>query len=80
MLVSKKPGRPNASANQPNVSTNQPNMSANQPNVSRWNIGCVGSPGVGVHVGHVQGCRMHRTMSMTMHMNTRRLVGDSQEH
>ena len=23
------------------------------PNASQWNIGCVGSPGVGVHVGHV---------------------------
>ena len=23
------------------------------PNASQWNIGCVGSPGVGAHVGHV---------------------------
>ena len=48
MLVSKKPGVPNAIANQPSESTNQPNATVHQSNVSGWNIGHVGA-----WVGHV---------------------------
>ena len=39
MLVSEKPPGPNANPR--------------RPNVSRWNIGRVGSPGIGTHGGHV---------------------------
>ena len=44
MLVSKKPGVPNASANQPNASANQPNVSSN---ISHWNIVSFGYARVG---------------------------------
>ena len=53
MLVSKKPGIPNKSANQPNTSTIQSNASANQLSARWWNIGRVGSPHLRVRVGHV---------------------------
>ena len=43
MLVSEKPCGPNATPHLPNANSN----------ASRWNIGCVGSPGVGACVGHV---------------------------
>ena len=53
MLVSKKPGIPNTSANQPKASTIQSNAIANKLSTRWWNIGRVGSPRLRVRVGHV---------------------------
>ena len=50
MLVSEKPRRPNPNLHRPNAKPHTPN----DPNGSnRWNIGCVVSPHIVVHIGHV---------------------------
>ena len=52
MLVSKKPGGPNAKPDRANAKPGEPNASL-LPNASRWNIGHIRSPCVGARISHV---------------------------
>ena len=43
----------NAKLARPNAKLCRPNAKPGRPNASQWNIGCVGSPGIGARVAHV---------------------------
>ena len=46
MLVSKNPCGPNAKSDRPNAKPGK-------PNAIKWNTGCVGCPGIGACIGHL---------------------------